>query len=165
MWYKLLKCPKLFITTPPRHPKCHCATQLDTRLTYLEKIEVSVELGTFCVLQSFQLSCDEHEDVLETRERLTEKGSHKTHHGCPNTATAGAFYCDEGTLSLSGEVYGASGAYILKISARQQATSRRTSLSGCFRKKSEARWRARFRYSSFSSSESWSMSMKVFTTI
>lgn len=49
------------------------------------------------------------------------------------------------TFSLSGEVYGASGAYILKMSARQQATSRRTSLSGCLRKKSEARCRARFR--------------------
>lgn len=32
--------------------------------TYLKKIEISVELSTFCVLQSFELSCDEHKNVL-----------------------------------------------------------------------------------------------------
>lgn len=53
------------------------ATQPDTWATYLEEIEVSVELSTFCVLQSFELPRDEHENVLETSEILTEKSSHK----------------------------------------------------------------------------------------
>lgn len=46
-----------------------------TWAAYLKEIEVSVELSTFCVLQSFELSGDEHENVLETSEMLTEKSS------------------------------------------------------------------------------------------
>lgn len=34
---------------------------------YLQQIEVSVELCTFSILQPFELSCDEHENVLQTR--------------------------------------------------------------------------------------------------
>lgn len=37
-------------------------------VTYLKQIEVSVELGAFSVLQSFELSCDEHENVLDQKE-------------------------------------------------------------------------------------------------
>lgn len=43
-----------------------------TQVTYLEQIKVSVELSTFSVLQSFELSRDEHENVLR-RERITVK--------------------------------------------------------------------------------------------
>lgn len=42
------------------------------RVTYLKQVEVSVELSTFSVLQSFELSCDEHENVLETKKKHTQ---------------------------------------------------------------------------------------------
>lgn len=40
-----------------------------TPVTYLKQIEVSVELSAFSVLQSFELSCDEHKNVLETKRK------------------------------------------------------------------------------------------------
>lgn len=102
------------------------STQLDTWGTHLKEIEVSVELSTFCVLQSFELSRDEHENVLETSEMLTEKSSQKkkTRDGNLNNdakqkwiniylahkLVESEHHFDQGTLSLSGEVYGASGA-------------------------------------------------------
>lgn len=63
------------LPTHSKDPNGNSSTQLDTSLTYLKKIEVSVELGTFCVLQSFELSRDEHENVLETREAKWEEES------------------------------------------------------------------------------------------
>lgn len=41
------------------------ASQLNTRGTHLKEIEVSVELSAFGVLQPFELSRDEHENVLK----------------------------------------------------------------------------------------------------
>lgn len=43
------------------------------RVTYLKQIEVSVELGTFSVLQSFELPCDEHKNVLDMKKKTDVK--------------------------------------------------------------------------------------------
>lgn len=50
---------------------------------YLQQIEVSVELSTFSILQPFELSCDEHENVLQSREnsqRLVKINGSKWQH-------------------------------------------------------------------------------------
>jgi len=49
------------------------------RVTYLKQIEVSVELGAFSILQSFELPCDEHKNVLDMKKKQTWKCNTHTH--------------------------------------------------------------------------------------
>lgn len=52
-------------------PLMHARTHKHTQLTYLEQVEVSVELSAFGVFQSLELSGDEHENVLQTIKKNT----------------------------------------------------------------------------------------------
>lgn len=61
-------------------------THAHAHTTYLQQIEISVELSTFSIFQSFELSRDKHENVLRReggKKRITVSESEGTSTNVP----------------------------------------------------------------------------------